>query len=98
MKTIFRQKKELEEQLEKQDKIIKTLRSSRTELLKENSDMLRENYNLQLQVDTLEARIENLTLELSRNPYNNYEMIVRRTLEYIKSFTPLEKDKIKELV
>ena len=85
MKTIFKQKKELEEKLEKQDKIIKTLRSSRTELLKENSDMLRENYNLQLQVDTLEARIENLTLELSRNPCNNYEMIVRRTLEYIKS-------------
>ena len=59
--------------------------------------MLRENYNLQLQVDTLEARIENLKLELARNPYNNYEMIVRRCLEYIKSFPELEKDKIKEL-
>ena len=97
MKTIFQRKKELEEKLEKQEKIIKTLRNSRTELLKENSEILRENYSLRIKLDEEQAKKEDLRELLERNPYNNHEAVVRKALEFINDNSKFSEKKIKEL-
>lgn len=84
MKTIFTQIKELKDLTKKQKKAIKVLQERNTELYEQIENQKDEIYDNQIQIEELELKIDNLKTFLERNPYNNYESVVRKSLEYIK--------------
>ena len=84
MKTIFTQIKELKDLTKKQKKAIKVLQERNTELYEQIENQKDEIYDNQIQIEELELKIDNLKTLLERNPYNNYEIVVRKSLEYIK--------------
>ena len=84
MKTIFTQIKELKDLTKKQKKAIKVLQERNTELYEQIENQKDEIYDNQIHIEELELKIDNLKTLLERNPYNNYESVVRKSLEYIK--------------
>ena len=84
MKTIFTQIKELKDLTKKQKKAIKVLQERNTELYEQIENQKDEIYDNQIHIEELELKIDNLKSFLERNPYNNYESVVRKSLEYIK--------------